>query len=159
MIFFVYRLAVNEKQYLSGIMQIRDLRHKRRLIIKATDVVLFGPPQRMWNKVTKIFFTIEFTPNRYTQCDQRYDSDLGFVHLHGGVCLRLYSSSENSGEHECDAERAWDASASGRRSDGRVRQVRSSVKVPFELVIDPLLLEWRRWRVNCKTRRKSIEDC
>lgn len=27
-------------------MQIRDLRHKHRLIIKATDVVLFGPPQR-----------------------------------------------------------------------------------------------------------------
>lgn len=29
-------------------MQIRDPRHKRRLIIKATDVVLFGPPQRKW---------------------------------------------------------------------------------------------------------------
>lgn len=27
-------------------MQIRDSRHKRRLLIKATDVVLFGPPQR-----------------------------------------------------------------------------------------------------------------
>lgn len=27
-------------------MQIRDSRHKRRLVIKATDVVLFGPPQR-----------------------------------------------------------------------------------------------------------------
>lgn len=27
-------------------MQIRDPRHKRRLIIKSTDVVLFGPPQR-----------------------------------------------------------------------------------------------------------------
>ena len=40
------RLAANEKQYLSTIMQMRDPRHKRRLIIKATDVVLFGPPQR-----------------------------------------------------------------------------------------------------------------
>ncbi len=28
-------------------MQIRDPRHKRRLIIKATDIVLFGPPQRI----------------------------------------------------------------------------------------------------------------
>ena len=27
-------------------MQIRDPRHKRRLVIKAADVVLFGPPQR-----------------------------------------------------------------------------------------------------------------
>ncbi len=27
-------------------MQIRDPRHKRRLIIKSTDIVLFGPPQR-----------------------------------------------------------------------------------------------------------------
>ena len=26
-------------------MHIRDVRDKRRLIIKATDVVLFGPPQ------------------------------------------------------------------------------------------------------------------
>ncbi|CAF2596650.1 unnamed protein product [Rotaria sp. Silwood2] len=40
------RLAANEKQYISTIMQIRDPRHKRRLIIKATDVVLFGPPQQ-----------------------------------------------------------------------------------------------------------------
>jgi hypothetical protein len=28
-------------------MQIRDPRHKRRLIIKATDIVLFGPPPRI----------------------------------------------------------------------------------------------------------------
>jgi hypothetical protein len=41
----LFRIAANEKHYLSSIMQIRDLRHKRRLIIKATDVVLFGPPQ------------------------------------------------------------------------------------------------------------------
>ncbi|CAF1159111.1 unnamed protein product [Adineta steineri] len=45
------RLAANDKQYLSTIMQIRDLRHRRRLIIKATDIVLFGPPQRTHNFV------------------------------------------------------------------------------------------------------------
>jgi hypothetical protein len=28
-------------------MQVRDPRHKRRLIIKATDIVLFGPPPSM----------------------------------------------------------------------------------------------------------------
>ena len=39
------RLAANEKHYISSIMHIRDVRDKRRLIIKATDVVLFGPPQ------------------------------------------------------------------------------------------------------------------
>jgi len=47
----VPRIAVNDKHYLSSIMQIRDPRHKRRLIIKATDVVLFGPPQRTHNLV------------------------------------------------------------------------------------------------------------
>ncbi|UJR33378.1 hypothetical protein I4U23_020826 [Adineta vaga] len=45
------RLAANEKHYLSGIMQVRDLRHKRRLIIKATDVVLFGPPPSTHNLI------------------------------------------------------------------------------------------------------------
>lgn len=43
---FRFRLAANQKHYLSTVMQIRDPRHKRRLVIKATDVVLFGPPQR-----------------------------------------------------------------------------------------------------------------
>ncbi|CAF0721856.1 unnamed protein product [Didymodactylos carnosus] len=45
------RLAANEKHYITGIMHIRDPRHKRRLIIKATDVVLFGPPQNPHNLV------------------------------------------------------------------------------------------------------------
>ncbi|CAF1099606.1 unnamed protein product [Adineta ricciae] len=48
------RLAANEKHYLSAIMQIRDLRHKRRLIIKATDVVLFGPPPSTHNLVKDV---------------------------------------------------------------------------------------------------------
>ncbi|CAF0927732.1 unnamed protein product [Adineta steineri] len=43
------RLAANEKMYISSIMHIRDVRDKRRLIIKATDVVLFGPPQPTHN--------------------------------------------------------------------------------------------------------------
>ena len=43
----LFRLATNEKHYLSSIMHIRDPRHKRLLMIKATDVVLFGPPQRI----------------------------------------------------------------------------------------------------------------
>ncbi|CAF1031135.1 unnamed protein product [Rotaria sordida] len=48
------RLAANEKQYLSTILQIRDPRHKRRLIIKATDIVLFGPPQRIHSYIKDI---------------------------------------------------------------------------------------------------------
>ncbi|CAF1327685.1 unnamed protein product [Rotaria sp. Silwood1] len=48
------RLAANEKQYISTIMQIRDPRHKRRLIIKATDIVLFGPPQRTHSYIKDI---------------------------------------------------------------------------------------------------------
>ncbi|CAF4414585.1 unnamed protein product, partial [Adineta steineri] len=43
-----------KKHYLSGVMQIRDLRHKRRLIIKATDVVLFGPPPRTHNLIKDV---------------------------------------------------------------------------------------------------------
>jgi hypothetical protein len=36
-------------------MQIRDPRHKRRLIIKSTDVVLFGPPQSIESNSDHIF--------------------------------------------------------------------------------------------------------
>lgn len=43
--FINYRIAANEKLYISSIMHVRDVRDKRRLIIKSTDVVLFGPPQ------------------------------------------------------------------------------------------------------------------
>lgn len=43
-----FRLAANEKMYISSIMHIRDVRDKRRLIIKSIDVILFGPPQRTY---------------------------------------------------------------------------------------------------------------
>ncbi|UJR33376.1 hypothetical protein I4U23_020824 [Adineta vaga] len=45
------RIAANEKLYISSIMHIRDVRDKRRLIIKATDIVLFGPPQHTDNLI------------------------------------------------------------------------------------------------------------
>ncbi|CAF4105810.1 unnamed protein product, partial [Rotaria sp. Silwood2] len=48
------RLAANQKHYLSAVMQIRDPRHKRRLVIKATDVVLFGPPKHIHNLIKDI---------------------------------------------------------------------------------------------------------
>ncbi|CAF4894384.1 unnamed protein product [Rotaria magnacalcarata] len=39
------RLGANEKHYISSVIHIRDVRDKRRLIIKAADLVLFGPSQ------------------------------------------------------------------------------------------------------------------
>ncbi len=42
---FLPRLILNENHYYSNIMQIKDTRHKRLFILKATDVVLFGAQQ------------------------------------------------------------------------------------------------------------------
>ncbi|CAH4001973.1 stromal interaction molecule homolog isoform X1 [Pieris brassicae] len=39
------RLAVNNMQYLSNILGIKDPIHKQKLALKAMDVVLFGPPK------------------------------------------------------------------------------------------------------------------
>ena len=39
---FLPRLVLNENHYYSSVMQIKDPRHKRLFILKATDVVLFG---------------------------------------------------------------------------------------------------------------------
>ena len=49
-----FRLAANEKLYISSIMHIRDVRDKRRLIIKSIDVILFGPPQRKYFDLIRI---------------------------------------------------------------------------------------------------------
>ena len=43
-----FRLAANEKQYISSIMHIRRVREKQRLIIKAIDIVEFWPPSRCY---------------------------------------------------------------------------------------------------------------
>lgn len=39
---FLPRLALNENNYYANVMQIKDQRHKHLLMIKATDLVLFG---------------------------------------------------------------------------------------------------------------------
>jgi stromal interaction molecule 1 len=39
---FLPRLAVNDNNYISSVMQIRDIRHKRLIMLKATDLILFG---------------------------------------------------------------------------------------------------------------------
>lgn len=42
---FLPRLAINENNYYTNVMQIRDQRHKRLLMVKCTDLVLFGPQE------------------------------------------------------------------------------------------------------------------
>lgn len=49
---FMPRLAVNENNYYLNVMQIRDSRHKRLLMVKSTDVVLFGPQQSLSHKIS-----------------------------------------------------------------------------------------------------------
>ena len=39
---FLPRFAVNENNYYSVVMQIKDSRHKNRIMLKSTDLVLFG---------------------------------------------------------------------------------------------------------------------
>ena len=39
---FLPRCALNENNYLSNVMHIKDSRHKQLLLVKATDLVLFG---------------------------------------------------------------------------------------------------------------------
>ena len=41
----VARLAVNNNHYLSGVLGIKDPRHKQKIMLKAMDAVLFGPPK------------------------------------------------------------------------------------------------------------------
>ena len=40
-----YRIAVNNLNFVSNILGIKNLVHKQKLANKATDVVLFGPPK------------------------------------------------------------------------------------------------------------------
>ena len=40
------RLALNDANYLTNVMQIKDTRHKRLIMLKATDLVLFGEQTR-----------------------------------------------------------------------------------------------------------------
>ncbi|XP_043189307.1 stromal interaction molecule homolog isoform X2 [Amphibalanus amphitrite] len=45
------RLAVNNNHYLSGVLGIKDPRHKQKIMLKAMDAVLFGPPKDSSNLV------------------------------------------------------------------------------------------------------------
>ncbi|XP_014284059.1 stromal interaction molecule homolog isoform X2 [Halyomorpha halys] len=48
------RLAVNNMQYLSNVLGIKDPIHKQKIALKAMDVVLFGPPKESNNHVKDI---------------------------------------------------------------------------------------------------------
>lgn len=41
----VLRLAVDNMQYLTSVLGIKDHIHKQKIALKAMDVVLFGPPR------------------------------------------------------------------------------------------------------------------
>uniref|UniRef100_A0A3B3ZYQ4 Uncharacterized protein n=1 Tax=Periophthalmus magnuspinnatus TaxID=409849 RepID=A0A3B3ZYQ4_9GOBI len=56
-----FRLAANEPSFLSMQLKILDQRHKQKLVLKALDAVLFGPPQRPqhnWMKDFILMFSI-----------------------------------------------------------------------------------------------------
>lgn len=44
------RLAVDNMQYLTGVLGIKDHIHKQKIALKAMDVVLFGPPRGEWDE-------------------------------------------------------------------------------------------------------------
>lgn len=48
------RMAVNANHYLSGVLGIKDSRHKQKLMLMAMDAVLFGPPKDGVNHVKDI---------------------------------------------------------------------------------------------------------
>lgn len=103
-------------------MHIRDVRDKRRLVIKATDVVLFGPPQgiRDWK--------MNFLPSvwcRITESIERYDSNLGIICFNWWMYLCISSTTTNSGEYEYHVERIGYFTTSGRKSISCDREVTS----------------------------------
>lgn len=55
---FLPRIAVNDNNYLQNILQIKDVRHKNRLMLKATDIVLFGLPTQSNSNLLKDFIMI-----------------------------------------------------------------------------------------------------
>lgn len=44
-----FRLAVNNMQYLSNVLGVKDPIHKQKIALKAMDVVLFGPPKGVYS--------------------------------------------------------------------------------------------------------------
>lgn len=49
--FSSFRLAVNNVQYISAILGIKDPIHRQKIAVKAMDVVLFGSPKDSSNHV------------------------------------------------------------------------------------------------------------
>jgi len=54
---FLPRLALNENNYYSNVMHIKDPRHRRLIMVKATDLVLFGQQHKPYNLIKDIFYT------------------------------------------------------------------------------------------------------
>ncbi len=46
---FIPRLAANENGYLTKVLKIKDFRDRNKIILKATDLVLFGPQCKIYS--------------------------------------------------------------------------------------------------------------
>lgn len=115
------RLAANEKHYIPSIMHIRDVRDKRRLVIKATDVVLFGPPQGLYRRSS---WNDQLFSCRIAQFSERYDSYLRFVCFDWWMYLCISSTTTNTRKYEYYVERIGNSPTSRRKSHRCDREVK-----------------------------------
>jgi len=53
---WIDRIASNEPSFMSAFLKIQDQQHKQKLKLKALDVVLFGPPTRMYTLTNVMIF-------------------------------------------------------------------------------------------------------
>lgn len=105
-------------------MHIRNVRDKRRLMIKSADAVLFGPPQssseleKHIDRILKLKFGIE-NICRNASSPERHDFAFGFISFDRRLCLRAFSPTTNSRKHENHVARTRNSAASRRKSSGR----------------------------------------
>lgn len=98
---FLPRLVTNEKHYYSNVLQIKDLRHKRLMILKATDIVLFGvPPSKIISYILLIWL-----PQRlyflYVLKEHSILKDIllvGLLTISVFVCIYFYRQQQRSSE-------------------------------------------------------------
>jgi hypothetical protein len=84
---FLPRFAVNDNNYYANVLQIKDLRHKRLIMIKATDLVLFGYNQSNYKLNYGSFFFSLKSDRLFIKISRI--SQLGQRRAHGGRTDRL----------------------------------------------------------------------
>ena len=103
---FLPRLALNENNYYSNVMHIKDPRHRRLIMVKATDLVLFGQQHSM----SFVFVFGQFYLQTYLFCcraiqfdqghfdDKRPDAVYIFLHL---LVFEASSVARSNQTHDC----------------------------------------------------------